>query len=143
MYIWSLTLTHTTLPKLHILGLRLLMLKSTHGSCPLLICSLMTDVIHVLNSTLNACLSGCYKITFAGCSSFLQFASMKMTKMLGWSSFIQSKNSLFLCTNQHPTTIPFFNVLANLIAQFVNANMAVEFCEQIFLWSQGLTNDFH
>jgi hypothetical protein len=85
--IWPLTLTCTTLvitmPRLHILGLRLLILKSTHGSCPLLICSLMIDVIHVLNSALNACLSGRYKITFAGCSSFLQFASMKMTIMLG------------------------------------------------------------
>ncbi len=28
------------------------------------------NVIHVLNSTLNACLSGRYKITFVGCSSF-------------------------------------------------------------------------
>jgi hypothetical protein len=26
--------------------------------------------------------------------------------------------------------------------QFGNTNMVVEFCEQIFLWSQGLTNDF-
>jgi hypothetical protein len=86
-YIWPLTLTRTTLVvtmlELHILGLKLLILKSTHGSCPLLICSLMNNAIHVLNSTLNACLNGHYKITYVGCSSFLQFVGMKMTKMLG------------------------------------------------------------
>ncbi len=58
----------------------------------------MIDVIHVLNSTLNACLSGHYKITYVGCSSFVQFVGMKMTIMLGWS--FQSRNSLLLCWNQ-------------------------------------------
>jgi hypothetical protein len=38
--------------------------------------------------------SGSYIITSIGCSSFVQFASMKMTKMLGWSCFIQLKNQI-------------------------------------------------
>jgi hypothetical protein len=60
----------------------------------------MIDVLHVFNSTLNACFSGCCKTTSACCSSLVQFVSMKMTKMLGWYFFIQSQNSLSLCTDQ-------------------------------------------
>jgi hypothetical protein len=40
-------------------------------------------------------------------------------------------------------SIPLSNVLVNLIVQIFNVDMIVEFCEQIFLWSQGLTNDSH
>jgi hypothetical protein len=54
----------------------------------------MIHVFHVLNSTLNACFNGSCKITYAYCSSLVQFVNMKMTKMLGWYFFIQSKNSL-------------------------------------------------
>jgi hypothetical protein len=100
MLLISFTFINGTCNQLHIFGLRLLILKLTHFSYPLLVYSLMTNVVHVLNSTLNACFCGHCKITFVGCSSLVQFASMKMTKMLGWSSFIQSKNSLLLCINQ-------------------------------------------
>ncbi len=100
MLLISFTFIHWACNQLHIFGLRLLILKLTHFSYPLSIYSLMTNVVHVLNSTLNACYSGRCKITFVGCSSFMQFAGMKMTKMLGWSSFIQFINSLLLCINQ-------------------------------------------
>jgi len=43
----------------------------------------MTNEIHVLNWTLKTCFSGHCKIEFIGCSSFMQFVDMKMTKMLG------------------------------------------------------------
>ncbi len=56
----------------------------------------MIDVIHVLISILKTCFNGCCKIS----NSLVQFASMKMTIMLGWYFFRQSKNILFLCINQ-------------------------------------------
>ncbi len=129
--------------QLHIIGLRLFIFKSTHGFCPLSICSLMIDVVHVLNSTLNACFSGHCKITSASCSSFVQFTSMKMTIMLGWSFSYNLETPCSCVQTSNSTTIPFYDVLINLIVQFVNVDMVAEFCEQIFLWSQGLTNDSH
>jgi len=67
-----------------------------------------------------------------------------MTKMLGGD--LSSSNLETPCScvqTNNPTTIPFLDVFANLIAQFVNVNMTTKFCEQIFLWFQGLTNDSH
>ncbi len=49
----------------------LFILKLTHCSYPLLIYSLTTNVVHLLNSTLNACFNNHYKITFVGCSSLV------------------------------------------------------------------------
>jgi hypothetical protein len=83
MLLISFTFIHGAWNHLHIFGLRLLILKLTHFSYPLSIYSLMTNVVHVLNSTLNACFCGHCKITFVGRSSLVQFASMKMTKMFG------------------------------------------------------------
>jgi hypothetical protein len=82
-FLISLTFVHAMCNQLHIVGLTLFILKSTHGSCPWSIYSLMTIIVHVWNWTLKTCFSGHCKIMFVSCSSFVQFAGMKMTKMLG------------------------------------------------------------
>ncbi len=94
MFFISLTFVHAMCNQLHIFGLKLFILKSTHGSCPLSIYSLMTIIVHVLNWTLKTCRSGCCKIVFVSCSSFVQFARMKVTKMLG-VIFFHSIKKLF------------------------------------------------
>lgn len=83
MFLISLTFVHVMCNQLHVFGLKLFILKSTHGSCPWSIYSLMTIIVHVLIWTLKTCFSGHCKITFVSCSSFVQFAKMKITKMLG------------------------------------------------------------
>jgi hypothetical protein len=95
--------------------------------------------------TLNATFNGHCIITFASRNLLVQFASIKMTKILGWSCFIQSKNSLLYVQTSNLTTKSFFVILARPTIQpmTMTVEMATTFFAQIFLWFPKLTSDSH